>query len=156
MDKIELLKTEYFKLQDYYESSDSKAQTIKGWSATVSVAAITLGFSYKNEYIWLLAALTAFVFWVMEAKWKLFQYCYSDRIKEIEKAFAQDNYDNILPLQIYTSWFKAWRSGRYRIRNIIFLNIVMIPYLYTIIVCIILFVLRNCNHTMFWVIQKNG
>jgi uncharacterized membrane protein len=149
-DKIDLLKSEYFKLQDYYESFDSKAQTIKGWSATVSIAAITFGFSYKNEYIWLFASMTALVFWVMEAKWKLFQYCYSSRIKEIEKAFKENNFESIIPLQIYTSWFASWRSGTYKIKRIIFMNIVMMPYAYVIFICLVLFFLKLIHPAIFW------
>jgi uncharacterized membrane protein len=149
-DKIELLKTEYFKLQDYYESFDTKVQTIKGWSATVSIAAISAGFAYRNEYIWLFAALTALVFWIMDAKWKIFQYCYSGRIKEIEKAFREDNFENIIPIQIYSSWFRTWGSGKYTISNIMFMFIVTIPYLYTIIICITLFFLKNHYKNLFW------
>jgi hypothetical protein len=98
MNKEDLIKTEYFKLQDYYESFDSKAQTIKGWSTTVSVAAITFGFANKSEYIWLLAAVTSVVFWIMEAKWKMFQYCYADCTNEIEEAFRNKNVDSLIPL----------------------------------------------------------
>ncbi len=148
--KIELLKNEYFKLQDYYESFDSKVQTIKGWSATVSIAAITFGFSYKSEFIWLFAALTALVFWILEAKWKLFQYCYSSRIKEIESAFREDNFSSIIPMQIYSSWFKAWHSGEFRFSRILFMNIVMIPYFYTILICAVLFSLKFIYPFLFW------
>ena len=137
--KIDLLKTEYFKLQDFYEGFDTKVQTIKGWSATVSIAAITLGFSYKNPFIWLFAALTAMVFWIMEAKWKMFQYCYADRICEIENAFEKNLLDEITPIQIYSSWFKSWRSGKFKFQNIFFMKFVMIPYAYTIVLCLGLF-----------------
>ena len=94
-EKKELLKLEYFKLQDFYEGFDNKVQTIKGWSVTISIAAITVGFSYKNEYIWLLATLTSLVFWILEAKWKAFQYYHHGRIAEIEEAFKQDNYEKM-------------------------------------------------------------
>lgn len=148
--KIDLLKTEYFKLQDFYESFDSKAQTIKGWSTTVSLAAITLGFTGKSAYIWLLAALSALVIWVIEAKWKQFQYCYADRIVEIEEAFQQNNFDAIQPLQIYSSWFVAWEKDEYSIFELMFMKIVMMPYVYAIIICITLFVLHLVFPGLFW------
>jgi hypothetical protein len=149
-DKIEILKQEYFKLQDYYESYDSKAQTIKGWVTTISVAAISAGFAYKSEFIWLLAVLTCVVFWVMEAKWKIFQYCYGERIRQIETAFKEDNYSNIVPLQIYSSWFIEFRKGKFRISSIMRLNLVMIPYLYVIITCLVLFILQWFSLFNFW------
>jgi hypothetical protein len=149
MNREDLLKTEYFKLQDFYENFDSKVQTIKGWSATISIAAITFGFSYKNGFIWLFAALTALVFWIMEAKWKIFQYCYADRIAEIEKAFRNEKIDTIDPLQIYSSWFKAWEK-KPKIWTILFMKIVMIPYVYTIIVCIALFCFQYFMLISFW------
>ena len=149
-DKIELLKSEYFKLQDYYESFDTKVQTVKGWSATVSIAAITVGFSYKNEFIWLFAAVTALMFWFMDAKWKFFQYCYAPRIVEIENAFTADNFDTIIPLQIYFSWFKEWKSGKLKLKKIFFMKIVMLPYAYTVAVCLLLFILKFFCTNIFW------
>lgn len=148
--KIDLLKTEYFKLQDYYESFDSKAQTIKGWSTTVSLAAITLGFSNKNEYIWLFAALSSLVIWIIEAKWKQFQYCYAARIEQIEAAFRKNDFEQIKPLQIYASWFKSWSKDEYSLLELMFMKIVMMPYLYAMVVCIGLFILEKTNRGLFW------
>lgn len=148
--KIDLLKTEYFKLQDYYESFDSKAQTIKGWSTTVSLAAITLGFSSKNAYIWLFAALSSLVIWIIEAKWKQFQYCYAERIEQLEAAFRKNDFDTIKPLQIYTSWFKSWSKDEYSLLQLMFMKIVMMPYLYAMVVCIGLFILEKINRGLFW------
>lgn len=154
MNKTDLLQQEYFKLQDFYESFDTKAQTIKGWVAAGSVAAISVGFSDKNEFIWLLAAATCVVFWIMEAKWKIFQYCYTARIKMIEEAFRKNNFDSIQPLQIYSSWFKEWETGGYSVFSIMWLNVVMIPYLYTIITCLLLFALKKFHVCDFWISGK--
>jgi hypothetical protein len=148
--KIDLLKTEYFKLQDFYEASDSKAQTIKGLSATICLAAITFGFSYKSEFIWLLAALTSLVIWIIEAKWKQFQYCYADRIEQIEEAFKKNDFNEIKPLQIYSSWFKTWRKGEYKVIELMFMKIVMIPYLYAIVICLVLFIIKLSIPGLFW------
>jgi len=145
-DKIDLLKSEYFKLQDFYENYDGKAHTIKGWSATISLAAISAGFSYKNDFIWLFAIPTTITFWMIETKWKIFQYAFSQRIKEIETAFAKDDFGSVLPIQIYSSWFKSYmkrvKNNHYFFR-IMSLNLVVMPYLYIIITCFILFVLQH-------------
>ena len=150
--KVDLLKTEYFKLQDYYESFDSKAQTIKGWSTKVSLAAITIGFSSKNEFIWLFAAMTSLVIWIMEAKWKQFQYCYADRISAIEDAFRDNSFDSISPLQIYSSWFATWEKDQYSILELMFMKIVMMPYLYAIVLCIGLFLVKQFFPLLFWAV----
>jgi hypothetical protein len=149
-EKKDLLKAEYFKLQDFYEGFDSKIQTIKGWSVTISIAAITIGFSAKNEYIWLLASLSSLVFWIMEAKWKAFQYYHYGRIAEIEEAFKNDNYDILKPLQISNAFVYYSRNHPRKPISIMFKNWVLIPYLYTIVGCLVLFVLQYFTIYEFW------
>lgn len=149
-DKIELLKAEYFKLQDFYESFDSKIQTIKGWSVTISIAAITFGFTNKNEYIWLFASFSALVFWIMEAKWKAFQYYHHGRIAEIENAFKNDNYDILKPLQISKAFVYYSKNHPIKTLSIMFRNWVLIPYLYTIVGCLVLFALQYFSVFEFW------
>ena len=63
--KLQLLKDEYLLLQRIYEDFDSRALTIKGWSATVGIAAIGVGF-YQSSYLWLFAAGSSAVFWFLE------------------------------------------------------------------------------------------
>lgn len=149
-DKIELLKTEYFKLQDFFEGFDNKAQTIKGWNITICVAAIALGFTYKTEYVWLLAAATAIVFWVMEGKWRVLQMSFIPRIEEIEVAFKNDNFDKIIPLQITIHRYHALLLNRKNTARQMFTRITMIPYLYTIIICLGLFIVKFYCIINFW------
>lgn len=151
-EKIKLLQAEYFKLQDFYEGFDNKIQTIKGWSVTISIAAITFGFTNKNEFIWLFASLSALVFWIMEAKWKAFQYYHHGRIAEIEKAFKDDNYDILNPLQISKAFVYYSQNHRRSTMSIMFKNWVLIPYLYTIVGCLILFALQHLSIVAFWTI----
>ena len=72
-----LLKEEYFFLQKCYEDFDQRTLLIKGWSVTVSLGGLALGFQSKQQLIWALAGLSAVLFWVLEAKWKSFQYSFS-------------------------------------------------------------------------------
>jgi hypothetical protein len=124
--KIPLLRDEYLLLQKFYEDFDARIVTIKGWSATIGMAAIGGGF-YQTQYLWLFGAAAAFVFWVVEALWKSFQYMYSPRIKLIEKAFASDDFSGIVPLQIYSSWFKKFDKDGFGIFGNLRLGIVAFP-----------------------------
>jgi uncharacterized membrane protein len=103
--KLDLLKQEYFKLQDFYEDFDKRIQSIKGWCITVVLAAIAAGLNYKNEFLGLFAAISALFFWIIETIWKMFQYHYKSRIEEIEERMRQNNIESFVPLQIYSSWF---------------------------------------------------
>jgi hypothetical protein len=71
--KVSMLKDEYLLLQKFYEDFDARIVTIKGWSATIGMAAIGGGF-YQTHYLWLFGAAVAVVFWLVEALWKSFQY----------------------------------------------------------------------------------
>jgi hypothetical protein len=107
--KIPLLKDEYLLLERFYEDFDARVLTIKGWSATIAIAAIGVGF-YQSAFLWLFAAGASLAFWFLEALWKSFQYCHGNRLERIEKAFREDDYTGIQPFQIYTSWAKSWES----------------------------------------------
>jgi hypothetical protein len=109
--KIPLLKEEYMLLERFYEDFDARVLTIKGWSATIAIGAIGVGF-YQSEFLWLFAAGASLAFWFLEALWKTFQYCHGDRIERIELAFREDRYTDIKPLQIYSSWATAWDRAR--------------------------------------------
>ena len=139
--KIGLLKDEYLLLQKFYEDFDGRIVTIKGWSATIGLAAIGAGF-YQSRFLWLFAAGAAMVFWLVEALWKSFQYMYAPRIQELEKAFANDSFDGIAPLQVYTSWFSQFHNHGLGIFSNVRLGIVAFPHFVTVIAGISLFVLQ--------------
>jgi hypothetical protein len=108
---VSLLKDEYLSLQNTYEDFDRRALTIKGWSVTVSLAALGLGVQYKAPFLWFLACAATLLFWAIEAKWKTFQYAYSGRIKLIEAYFkCPSNPPEIVPFQIYASWFESYKK----------------------------------------------
>ena len=138
--KLQLLKDEYLLLQRIYEDFDSRALTIKGWSATVGIAAIGVGF-YQSSYLWLFAAGSSVVFWFLEGLWKSFQYCHGTRIVRLEKAFSEDNFENIAPLQIYTSWANAW--SRRQVFAVLRATIVDLPHSLTALIGITLFVMQH-------------
>ena len=140
MDKIALLKDEYLLLLKFYEDFDARLIIIKGWSATVGVTAIGLGFQYGKRELWLFAAGAAAIFWLLEGTWKTFQYSYSPRIIEIEAAFKSGDFDDIVPLQTYNRWYDGWNE-RQLIRNLT-LPIVWTPHAITVVAGLLLFFLR--------------
>lgn len=108
------LKDEYQILQSQYEDFDRRSLTIKGWVSAATIAAIALGVDKsKNPHgeIWLLIAIVTACVWYLEARWKMFQYALSDRIRIIEAYFRDE--PNILiknpdPFQIYNWWFLSY------------------------------------------------
>jgi len=143
-----LLKEEYFFLQKCYEDFDQRTLLIKGWSVTVSLGGLALGFQSKQQVIWILAGLSAVLFWVLEAKWKSFQYAFSPRIQEIEAYFRGDKKEGgVNPLQIYTAWFHSYQApedgtGRNWVRYGL-LPFVLIPHVVTLLVAVLLIWLHD-------------
>jgi hypothetical protein len=148
--KLDLIKHEYFKLQDFYEDFDKRIQTIKGWSITIALAAIAAGLNYKNEYLGLFASLSAVVFWIIETIWKIFQYHYRPRIVEIENTMKTNDLEAIIPLQIYSSWFDSFKNSKINFTDIAFLTIVFIPHLPIIILGLLFFIIQHYNIICFW------
>ena len=154
-EKNEFLKEEYLKLQDIYEDFDRRALTIKGWAITICLGAIAIGFEKKISSFWMLSGLAALLFWLIEAKWKTYQHANAYRIRTIEGYFRGDkDKKEIVPLQIYNSWFRAYKenpnphdksqdskksvSPWLRVLKSATLSMVYTPYLYIIIISIVL------------------
>jgi hypothetical protein len=105
------LADEYLFLQKTYEDFDNRALSIKGWCITISLGAVALGFDNTgiSNTIWVFVALSAALFWLIEAKWKTFQYANSYRIRVLEAHFRGDeDFRDLPPFQIYNSWFRAY------------------------------------------------
>jgi hypothetical protein len=145
--KMGFLKDEYLLIQKFYEDFDARIITIKGWSATVGLAAIGGGF-YYSQYLWLFAAGIGLILWILEAIWKSFQYNYAGRIVLLESAFSSGDIDNIRPFQIYTAWREAFLRRGYVapvMRNM-GLPLVFFPHIVPIVAGPILFFLNLHFH----------
>lgn len=140
-EKVSLLKDEYLLLQKFYEDFDSRAMAIKGWSSSIAIAAIGVGF-YQNKFLWLFAAAASLVFWGLEASWKNFQYSYAPRISALEAAFREDDFAALSPLQVYTSWFDAYKT-RGGILTTFGLPVVWFPHLLTFVAGIFLYLFES-------------
>lgn len=139
--KAAYLKDEYLLLQKFYEDYDARIITIKGWSATIGMAAIGAGF-YQSHFLWLFAAGAALVFWVLEGLWKSFQYMYAPRIQVLEEAFLNDAFDSVAPFQVYTSWFAHLQENGFQLVRNMLLGLVAFPHAVTLLFGIGLFVLE--------------
>lgn len=142
--KIDYLKDEYLLIQRFYEDFDARIMKIKGWSATIAIAAIGAGF-YKTNLLWLFSAGTSLVFWILEATWKNFQYLYSPRIEAIENAFRENKFDNIAPLQVGYSWYAAMRKRGIIPFRTFFLGIVLFPHFVTLVIGLLLFIAETSD-----------
>jgi hypothetical protein len=146
--RVAYLKDEYLLLQKFYEDYDARIITIKGWSATIGLAALGGGF-YQSKFLWLFAAGAAVVFWLLEALWKSFQYMYAARIELLEAAFKVGKYESLAPFQIYTSWFEEYQTNGLQIRRNLFLGLVLFPHAVTLVAGVTLFVAESLGMASF-------
>lgn len=85
------LNKEYYSILGVVSEFDQRAIVIKGWSVTVSLAALGVGFQQKTFALFALAAATAAGFWFMDALNKRFQLQYYSRMRDIEVAAYELN-----------------------------------------------------------------
>ena len=88
MDREELLKEEYFQLQKTIEDFDGRTLTIKAWSVTFSATGLGLAYELSRPELLLVAAASAWVFWLIEAAWKVHQRAFYRRVDQIEDWFG--------------------------------------------------------------------
>ena len=65
---------------------DQRLVVVKGWSVTLSLAALGLGFQQGHYALFGLAALTAAGFWFIDVLYKGYQLRYYSRMRDIEVA----------------------------------------------------------------------
>lgn len=78
------LSKEYYAVLDVISSYDGWLLIVKGWSVTLSLAALGLGFQQRHFALFGLAAVTGAAFWYMDGLMKGYQYRYYVRMREIE------------------------------------------------------------------------
>jgi hypothetical protein len=78
------LSKEYYALLGVVSSYDGWLLIVKGWSVTLSLAALGLGFQQRHYALFFLAAVTGAAFWYLDGLMKGFQYRYYVRMREIE------------------------------------------------------------------------
>jgi hypothetical protein len=125
------LKAEYTILQGQYEAYDGRALTIKSWSAPLIAGGVGLGLKEDTDTLIIAAIFAAICLWWLEAIWKSFQYCYTDRIKLIEAWFRGED-RQISPFQIFSAWGELWDRWFKRPKTLVPILLqpfVFLPYL---------------------------
>jgi hypothetical protein len=82
---------EYYALVGTVSDFDARLMVVKGWSVTLSLAALGLGFQQQHYALFGLAALTALGFWFLDLLLKTFQVRYYARMRDIEYVAAKLN-----------------------------------------------------------------
>ncbi|MCW2526177.1 MAG: hypothetical protein JWM76_1037 [Pseudonocardiales bacterium] len=104
------LNKEYYALLNVVSEFDGRQLTVKGWSVTLSLAALGVGFQQQHYALFGLAAATALAFWYMDVLLKRFQLRYYSRMRDIEHAAFQinsvplDGMGNVSAPRIDMSW----------------------------------------------------
>lgn len=85
------LTREYYALVDAVASADGRQMIVKGWSVTLSLAALGLGFQQQHYALFGLGAATAAAFWFLDGLMKGHQLRHYSRMRDIEVAAYQLN-----------------------------------------------------------------
>lgn len=85
------LTREYFALADAVAGADGRLMIVKGWSVTLSLAALGLGFQQQHYALFGLGAATAAAFWFLDGLMKGHQLRYYSRMRDIEVAAYELN-----------------------------------------------------------------
>lgn len=80
------MRSEYELLVKVVSDFDGRLLTIKGWSVTLSLAALVLGFQHDHYALFGLASVSALGFWTIDALTKVHQVRYYSRMRDIEVA----------------------------------------------------------------------
>jgi len=85
------LSKEYYAILGVVSDYDVRLMVVKGWSVTLSLAALGLGFQQQHYALFGLGAATALGFWFMDVLMKGYQLRYYARMRDIEYAAFQIN-----------------------------------------------------------------
>ena len=140
--RADLLKDEYVMLQHFYEDIDAKGLNIKNWSITVALASIGAGFIYHRN-VFLLGCGTAIMFWILEAYWRGLSYFFVVRIKDIEAAFGNKSQDRETPLQVYSTWERAFEKRKDQTLRYMFKFSSLLPHVAIAIINLLLYFFGN-------------
>jgi hypothetical protein len=78
------LSKEYYAILNVVSSYDGWLLIVKGWSVTLSLAGLGLGFQQQHFALFALAAVSGAGFWFLDGLMKGYQYRYYVRMREIE------------------------------------------------------------------------
>jgi hypothetical protein len=105
--ELNLLKEEYFFLQNTIEDYNRQIWAIKALGITGTGAAIALALQEKNSAIALAGCVIPIFFWVLEAQWKHFQRGFYPRVGELEMILLGDY--NLKGPAIFGGWSRVFK-----------------------------------------------
>lgn len=105
----EMVWNEYQLLFMTYEGFNAQSLTLKGWSATVGLAALLAVYSEKLGKLGrrsvIVSSLSVVPFWITDAFWKAYQNAYTERLSFLE------GISNCADVPDYTfGMFESWDS----------------------------------------------
>ncbi len=107
--EIDLLKQEYFFLQNIIEDYNKQIWVIKALGITGTGAVIGLAMQQKQGLFALVGCAIPLFFWVLESQWKHFQRGFYPRVAEIEKILTLEY--NFRSPAIFFEWSRAFKRG---------------------------------------------
>jgi hypothetical protein len=100
---LDELSKEYYAVVGIVSGFDQRLMTIKGWSVTISLAALGFGFQRGHYALFGLAAITGLVFWIIDILTKRHQLRYYPRMRDIEVAAFELNNVEVHNVELGTS-----------------------------------------------------
>ena len=82
---------EYYAILGVITEYDKQLVIVKGWSVTLSLAGLGLGFQQQHYALFALAAASGLAFWYVDGRMKGFQQRYYWRMRDLEVAACQIN-----------------------------------------------------------------
>jgi hypothetical protein len=135
------LQAEYLHLQRTIEDFDGRALFIKAWSVSFGLVAVVGAFASRAPSVFLVASLSACLFWLLETVWKTFQLAYYERSQEIEKHFRGEGQLEH-PFQIGASWYRNWsKLAPAEVKRVGLWVHVALPRVFVSLVGVVLYVL---------------
>lgn len=151
------LAREYYAIVELVAGADGRQMIVKGWSVTLSLTALGLGFQQQHYALFALGAFTAGAFWFLDGLMKGHQVRHYSRMRDIEVAAYELNTVELPELGIVSApridmtWgFRGkegdpdWRSDRperrtpERIRRLMRLRFVLPNVMFPHVVAVIL------------------
>ncbi len=107
-------KAEYYAILDVIAGFDQRIMIVKGWSVTLSLAALGLGFQQGHYALFALASATGLAFWFVDTLLKWHQMRYYSRMRDLEVTSFHLNHLTVGDIRVSSpriDWYWGF-SGR--------------------------------------------
>ncbi|MFO1087910.1 MAG: hypothetical protein U1E21_25395 [Reyranellaceae bacterium] len=137
---------EYKLLQFHLASYRTSSMSIKNWCVTVCLAVMAAGFVEAQPMLFLVSALAALVFWIMDARWLVYGESFNSRAKDIEEFFSKTRDDYIGPqIEKACVRYREEIRSKYYTVPLMMRRSIHLPHSLILLMGIAAFVLSNLN-----------